>query len=535
VIVSKRPSQGSPRRSRGLVPAVGALALILALPACGTRLSNAHFQALAGGGNGVSAGGGVGQGGGGLGNESGPNAALNGLTGNGAAGTQGGGIAGNGPGGNGPGGNGVGPSGQGVTGPGLRTRANFASDVGVTANSITLGNVTGADGPLGPDAFGTTLRGLQIWVSATNARGGIGGRKIIPKYCNDNQDGSQNLACTEKLVDSDHIFVFAANNSLSSGAAAKWESTHNPPIPDVGFPLNNGYSKYPNMFSFYGNGYPRDGKQVGVNGNLYGSTGLFRWFKLHRGVTKGASIFYAQSASQQAGQGEANGMEAEGIKVVYEPAGGQGDNFAAPNFDNDAISMKQAGAQLITDAIDVNAAQKLCTAIDRYDYHPVARLSTIENWNQDVGSPAWSRPCRDTMYIGGVSQPYSDSGVPAVARYLADYKAYGTGVLQAQWTLEGYYDGQMVADAILAMGADVTRQGFINWFDGIPTRGYTDHGVLLPEDWRPSPHGGNTLVEDCSVIVQWQDSAATFVTRDNGSTSCYMTHELSNPSSPDGS
>ena len=64
---------------------------------------------------------------------------------------------------------------------------NQASDVGVTATTITIGNITAENGVLG-DAFAPAVRGLRAWVQATNAKGGINGRQIILKTCDDRED-----------------------------------------------------------------------------------------------------------------------------------------------------------------------------------------------------------------------------------------------------------------------------------------------------------------------------------------------------------
>src|SRR5205807_3721329 len=151
---------------------------------------------------------------------------------------------------------------------------NTASDVGVTPTSIKIGNVTAIQGQFGPDAFSPSLYGLQAWANGVNARGGINGRKVSIDTCDDRDTGDGNLACAQKLVDQDKIFVFLANNSQSSSRSARY--TAGKGVPDLGLPLNNGYQKYPTMFDFYANnGAVRDGKQVGVNGNRWQPSGIY--------------------------------------------------------------------------------------------------------------------------------------------------------------------------------------------------------------------------------------------------------------------
>jgi branched-chain amino acid transport system substrate-binding protein len=426
-------------------------------------------------------------------------------------------------------------AGSGQAAAGAAAGANQASDVGVTPTSVTIGNVTGVTGLLGPDAFGVTLRGLQAFVAVTNAKGGVGGRKLILKPCDDAQDATQNLVCTQQLVTQAKVFVFIDNNSLSPSASAHYEYQQG--VPDLGFPLDNGYAKYPNMFSLYGTPYPRDGTQVGDHGLNWQQTGIYRYFKQAVGGTKAAFFFYSVAASQSQAQNEIAGAKVEGLPDVYDSGGSQGENLAGAAWDTDVLAMQHAGADVAFDAVDVNANQKICKAIDRYNVPLKAKVSTIEVWDQDVGSPSWSQRCRNLVYITGSSDSYADTANPSVAQFRAAFDTYmkPQGFVLSQWTEDGYAGGQALVDYLTQAGPAPTRKGFIQWLDSIPPLGYTDHGFFSPVSWANHPHPQSS--KDCNIFVQWQDSAGTFVTRSHGpgGYSCYVTPEVGTPYSPDGS
>ena len=490
---------------------VAVAAVVILLPACGTRLPDSAFSKLQGGSN------------------SGDQVAAADNGGNVDTGTTVAGATG-GAGATGSGGATATTtaSGGGSGGGGQTAAQNTASDVGVTATSIKIGNITGIGGPLGPDAFGPTLRGLQVYVQGINARGGVNGRKIILDSCDDNQDGSQNLACAQKLVGQDKIFAFINNNSLATAPSAHYEYTNN--VPDLGYPLNNGYYKYPDFFTPYGSWFPRDGKTLGSNGTNWNTTEVYHYYKVAVGASKAALFFYSEAQSQQQAYLAESQVKAEGMQVVYESGGHNGENLAAPNFDTDVLTMKSSGADVIFDAVDINGNQKICTSMDRYGVSVKAKVSTIEVWNADIGTPAWSKPCRDSIFISGRSASYADTSNPAVAQYISDYKKYGNNYTQAQWALEGYANGQIFVDGVSSMGASPTRAGWIKWMDSLMN--YTDHGFYVPTDWQPRPHPGN--YEECTTAVQWQDSVGTFVTRGPMST-CYTTGEVPAAFTPDGS
>jgi branched-chain amino acid transport system substrate-binding protein len=306
-------------------------------------------------------------------------------------------------------------------------------------------------------------------------------------------------------------------------------------VPDLGLPLNNGYYKYPNMFSIYGTQYPRDGKQTGDHGLNWNNTAVYRYFKQVVGVTKAAFFFYSEASSSSAAKSAEQQARAEGIQVAYESGGSQGENLAAPNFDADVLAMKSKNVDGVFDAVDVNGNQKICSSMDRYGVTVKAKVSTIEAWSQDVGSAAWSQPCRNSIYAGSVSVPYSLTSNPSVAQFRSDFKTYSSGSLLHQWALEGYGAGWMLVDALKAMGASPTRKGFISWLNGLPwPESYTDHGLFAPVSWKTEPRP--ITKSNCNSFAQWQDSAGTFVNRAGPSGfACYTTSEISTPYTDDGS
>src|SRR3954470_19761888 len=442
----------------------------LVLQACGTRLPNSAFvNANKGGSNnaqGISEGDQTGTDQSGTGATNGQEGTAGSTTGGATTGGSTG-AAGSGPGGGATGGGG------GAGGP------NTASDVGVTPTSIKIGNVTSIQGQFGPDAFSPSLYGLQAWANGVNARGGINGRKVTIDTCDDRDTGDGNLACSQKLVDQDKVFVFLANNSQSSSRSAGF--TNSKGVPDLGLPLNNGYQKYPTMFDFYANnGAVRDGKQIGYNGKRWQESGQYRWFKQKKGIDKAAVFFFTIAVSQQQGYAFEANLASEGITTTYEGGGSHsGENFAAPSFDTDVVNMKQKGVQGIWDAMDVGSNQKLCKAMDRGNLTVAAKVSTIEAWSQKVGTD-FSSPCRNSVYSPGNTDPYSHTSNPIVARFRDDFAKYQPGRYLHQWAAEGWSMGYEFEKAANTMGANLTRKGFMAWLNGL--NAYTMDGFTRPFD-----------------------------------------------------
>jgi hypothetical protein len=358
----------------------------------------------------------------------------------------------------------------------------------------------------GPEAFGVVLRGLQVYVQAINDQGGVNGRKLILDTCDDRENAAQNLQCAQKLVDTDKVFAFLANNSDASARSAKFINDRG--LPNVAFPLDSGVYKYPHSYTLYPyGGYPKDGKQVGVNGTVYQLTASYRWFKQQRHINNAAVFFYTIAVSQSEGYALENDLKAEGITTVYEGGGSHtGENPAAPSFDTDVVNMNSKHVQGIWDAIDVAANEKLCESIDRQNFRPIAKVPTIEAWGQAVGTDFHS-PCRNVVYASGFSLAYSDTSNPPVAQFLADVQKYNPSAIAKmhEWTLEGYSLGRFFADGVRSLGANVTRAGFENWIRS--QSGYTNGGLWAPRDWKPVDY--TKPAQDCETIVQWDPGKAT--------------------------
>jgi len=395
---------------------------------------------------------------------------------------------------------------------------NQASDVGITATTITLGNITAENGVLG-DAFAPAVRGMRAWTAAINAAGGIGGRKVILKTCDDREDRARNLACAQQLVERDKVFAMVGNNTRAHGGSAEY--LNNAAVPVIGFPITNAYNRYPHFWSVYPQGYKRDGKSVGNNGQLMFTTGIFRWFKTQLGVTKAAVFNYDISESKQAGDGFAKGMELEGMSVSKYTV-----SFAAPSFDQAVADMQNKGVEIILDAMDDGANRKLCDAMQRRGFKAKAKVSTIVSMGDSVGND-YNATCRDSVYIPGQSIPYSETGVAEVAKFRAAYAKYQPGLELHQWALESWGLGNMVAEGIKLGGASPTRKGLESFLTSL--RQYKANGLYVGLEWGRGEYDKDK-VEDCFTVAHFEPAKNQWVQATSRFPFCYPdAHQFSAP------
>ncbi len=484
----------------------GALAVsTLLLAACGTRLSNGAFeraQQLQSGQSGPQATNGPG---------AGPDA-TSGPVGPGGVPTQG---------------PGTGPSSgpQGGNGGGTGPMGNTASDIGVTPTTITVGNIVSKTNPFDPRAFVGPTYGLEAFIHWTNAHGGVHGRQLVLRFCDDQGSGDQNNTCVHQLVDSDKVFAFASNAILTYSGAAYVNSKG---VPDIGGqPIDNAYNQYPHMWDIYGEEYPRDGKQVGIKGQLYGGTEIYRYFKTkYQSVPLVAGVVdYNQSASTRFGNSIANGLQHEGYKVVVKTV-----NFALPDYDSVAIAFKNQGVKYVYDTIDREGNVRLCKALDDNGVSDTlqAKVLTTQSWEQSIDSDYTDSPkCRNKLFATGMTRNYEDTKYPGVAAFRQQMAADGHGGADqlSEWALEGWAGGQWLADAVASCGADVTRRCVEKFMNAGPAHPYDGDGLLVPRyfEERSTPREPQT---NCINVARWQDSAHGWVTQvPDMDKNCFTVHE----------
>src|SRR2546425_2953294 len=101
----------------------------------------------------------------------------------------------------------------GAAAPAPGGKANYASDKGVSADTIRIGtiNMTSATRSLGPAIAGVQEQNLDAAVKYVNRNGGVAGRKLQLVTCDDGGDIARGRACYEKLKDN----VFALVPSIT--------------------------------------------------------------------------------------------------------------------------------------------------------------------------------------------------------------------------------------------------------------------------------------------------------------------------------
>jgi len=369
------------------------------------------------------------------------------------------------------------------------------------AATITIGTIASLSNPFDAQAFAGPSYGLRAFVDDINRRGGINGRRLVLKSCDDSGDGSHNVTCVHRLVEQDHVFALVANAILSYGGA---NLVNQLGVPDIGSqPIDVAYTQYPHLWDIAGEDYPREGK-VGWNGKLHNGTEVYRYFKVRFPSVplRAGVVYYNQASSQRYGDAIARGLEQEGYSVTTAQV-----NFALPDFNSVAIKLRHAGVRYVYDAIDRAGNERLCKAIDDNQLDLTAKITTTQSWDATIGTSYADSPrCRNEIYATGGSLNYDDRSSPQVAQFRTAMSRLGWDTTQqmSQWALEGWAGARWFADAAASCGSQLTR-ACVERFMARATP-YDAGGLLIPRDFTVGT-GSLAPHEACINVVRWQDSA----------------------------
>ena len=485
-----RWSIGATGRARGGLATVVVLCLLAA--GCGSRLDlpSAQRQAAAGAALGYGSGGGSltpsgvtdpGSAGGGAlalpGSSSGPQAP--------GSATRDGGSA---PGATVPGG-----SAPGAAGP----RASMppggnggATDVGVTATAITVGNVSDLSGPV-PGLFQGAVNGTESYFAYLNSQGGIDGRQVKLQASDGQTDCTANQNAHSSQLD--NVFAFVGSFSLYDDCGTKVVAAR-PDVPDVSFAL--GPKTQANTVNQFSPQYLPAG----------GATGPFCYFaqKYPDKVKAVGSIYSNIPAAANSQKAAENAAAQCGWKFIASiPAGATDTTFNAQinRMRSDGVKLVYVVAQTVGNMAEMK------------------KEADAQNWH-----PLWVVPVAySSQFFDLMGSPEAAEGVVGYNLYALflgqdEAKRFTEVALFQQWmkrvhpeasldlfAMYGWAAAKLFSEQVKAVGPKLTRKAFLA---AIRTQHSYDAGKLLAA----SDVGGH---QPPKCYVLWQARAGSFQRMDS--------------------
>jgi len=382
---------------------------------------------------------------------------------------------------------------------------------------IRVGIITSATSPVGGTTFTGPRDGAKAYFDRLNARGGVDGHPVEVRECDDGGSGVGDNTCVHQLIDEDRVVALVATTALEYAGASRVSHAR---VPDIGGqPIGAAYDTWPHLYGIYGSLAPRNGTP-GWDGELYGGTEVYRYFKREKGARTAAVVSYNQAASAAYARLVRRGLQTEGYKVVGEEV-----DFALPNFRAAAADLKEQGADLVFDAIDTHGNAQLCKAMDEVGAKVIAKVTNVQNWTSTVPEDYKDSPrCRNALWATGSSRNYEDTGNAAVREFRDATENLKT---HSQWQLEGWAAARWFTDAARSCaGTGVTRacvDAFMN-----RSENHTAGGLLLPVSFERLAEPPRTR-RTCLSVARWKDGEG-WVSQGDMNGNCFDVPQL--PYSP---
>jgi ABC-type branched-subunit amino acid transport system substrate-binding protein len=325
------------------------------------------------------------------------------------------------------------------------TAAEKASTTGVTAKSVTVGNVSIITGPV-PGLFEGASIGVKAYFDYINSQGGVDGRKLLVDAKDDAFSGQQNETETQQAVNSD--FAMVGSFSLFDGYGCKALAA-DPAVPDVSVSLDATTDALPNAFSI----------EPTAEGE---SLGPILYYKKHfpKDLTVGTIVSNAASALEQ-WNGEAAALKHEGYKIAYV----DDVNPLASDFTTDVINMRKDHVN----ALDLTALDWQDAAIFMQDakaqnWRPPLVFSAGPVYADQFISHAGGAAATNGILIGQLQSLYlgqDASKLPADKEFLAYVKKVNASWTPDLYTLFGWGSAALFVQALKAAGPHPTRGGVL--------------------------------------------------------------------------
>jgi ABC-type branched-subunit amino acid transport system substrate-binding protein len=351
-----------------------------------------------------------------------------------------------------------------------------ATDVGVTADQVTIGAVATMSGPV-PGLFAGAVRGIQAWVGYQNSIGGIHGRKLKVEVRDDQFDTGQNRAQSIEL--SNKTFALVGGFSLYDDAAVKDFEARGVPI--VQLPVSKALQDSPMNFSV----------QPLARGALSGAWNALK-AEFPQAITAAAALYSDVPAAVDQWRNQQYAAESVGYKFVYDRA----QQATETDFTADVVRMKAAGVRLVFSMQNPQNNARIVKAMQQQGFKPdvFAGVSSYDATFIPLAGAAAEGVVnlnQQAMYLGEDA-----AAIPEIKLMQTWVDKVKPGSKPDLFTVYGWTSGRLFSQALETAGPKATRAKLLAELKKI-TR-FTANGLL------PEAGPGDKRPASCFLIVRVQ-------------------------------
>lgn len=338
------------------------------------------------------------------------------------------------------------------------------SGPGVTASTITLGQITTITGPV-PGLFQGADWGLDGWAAWVNANGGIDGRQVRIDQVDDGfncttyKDAMQRFATT--------AFAVVGNLTLED-TCGKAVLEANPDMVDIqALALDPTLYSIPNVYT----GSPQPPGAA--------TTGLLYMKQRYPDAVTHAALLAGQAA---AANGREEQLTAESLGYHYLYTNDIPD--LTTDFTSYILRMKNEGVQFVDmSALAVSSAANFLQQAAQQDFHPQVLYSAAAYdasffkllGNASLADNVVWAAVPDSLYLG-----QDQASVPAVNTYLTWLHKATPSATSDLFAVEAWSAGQLLATAMEHAGSTVTQASVLSALSHVDS--FDADGLIAPND-----------------------------------------------------
>ncbi|HVT22240.1 MAG TPA: ABC transporter substrate-binding protein [Mycobacteriales bacterium] len=317
-----------------------------------------------------------------------------------------------------------------------------ATDVGVTANQILLGNVADLSGPQ-PGLFQSAINGTNAYIAYINSLGGIYGRKLkvdvadSQTTCEGDRNGHQQLI--------NKVFAFSGSFALNDQCGATVLAQHKN-VPDAHLAVTPQANALPNNFSV---------TPIGTKV----SNGPFGWVTRKFGRDKVQNVGFLW-ANLPAVNNVASLSMHSAATVGWKFTVHQSVSPTSTDFTAQIIQMRQRGVKLFYTLFDAQELAEFLRNANQQNFHPLifAPLAYDQTFfDQLSGNTALAEGIYG-FNAGTLFFSKSDAHIPSVALFQKWYAAVSHNGPADSFGADAWAETQLLVQAIAKAGPNLTRE-----------------------------------------------------------------------------
>jgi ABC-type branched-subunit amino acid transport system substrate-binding protein len=366
-----------------------------------------------------------------------------------------------------------------------------ATDVGVTATSITVGAATDLSGPV-PGLFEGAVVGEKAYFNYINSTGGVFGRQLQLDVADSLTSCSGDEDATQQLVGK--VFAFVGSIAVYDNCGAQILAQH-PGIPDVSSAVSKEAAQLPNQFS-------------AEPGGMGYQTGAYAYYaQTYGSAVQHAGDIYPDipDTVTETGYEEAAAQSA-GWKFLYKDAVEATDT----NFTPDIVRMQAAGVQVVEMELTAQDCATLIQEEIQQNWHPtnILYFAYDRQFVQLAGGPSaangvvgWTD---SPLYFGSQDA----AAIPSVGLFQTWMARTNPSQTLDTYAEAGWSHAALFVHALQAAGSRATRAAVLAALKGMTS--YNGDGFVAPSN--PAQKKSS----DCFVL--WKIENGNYVRVDTPAT-----------------